>query len=130
MEPYGLAQMLWPVPYLTLAEKKPWKASDYARLKSEQSPSRNKPDHPKKKMGERDAFTVNIGKGWDIVIVYNSIIRRLKSYKDLKNETSKIVEKFSTEHLMDGWNNISIDDIGIFHSWNFQIREVLKSSFR
>ena len=54
----------------------------------------------------------------------------LISDKDLKNETSKIVEKFSTEHLMDGWNNISIDDIGIVHSWNFQIREVLKSSFR
>ena len=81
-------------------------------------------------MGERDAFTVNIGKGWDIAIVYNSIIRRLKSYKDLKNETSKIVEKFSTEHLMDGWNNISIDDIGIFQSRNFQIWEVLKSSFQ
>ena len=54
----------------------------------------------------------------------------LISDKDLKNETSKIVEKFSTEHLMDGWNNISIDDIGIVHSWNFQIREVLQSSFR
>ena len=54
----------------------------------------------------------------------------LISDKDLKNETSKIVEKFSTEHLMDGWNNISIDDIGIVHSWNFQIREVLTSSFR
>ena len=53
----------------------------------------------------------------------------LISDKDLKNETSKIVEKFSTEHLMDGWNNISIDDIGIVHSWNLQIREVLKSSF-
>ena len=33
----------------------------------------------------------------------------------MKNETSKIVEKFSTKHLHDGWNNISIDDIGRFY---------------
>ena len=33
------------------------------------------------------------------------------SRSDLTNETSRIVEKFSTEHLTDGWNNISINDI-------------------
>ena len=63
-----MAHTVWTVPDLTSAEKKPWKASDYARLKSEQTPSRNKPDQSKKKMWEGDAFTVNIGKGWDIVI--------------------------------------------------------------
>ena len=64
-------------------------------------------------------------KNWNVHHEYFQI-----SYKDLKNETSKIVEKFSTEHLMDGWNNISIDDIGMFQSWNFQIWEALKSSCR
>ena len=55
----------------------------------------------------------------------------LISDKDLKNETSKIVEKFSTEHLIDGWNNISIDDIGISLGISRSPQNLrLKSSFR
>ena len=88
---------------------------------------------------DKNAFHVNIVKGNDIFGIFSRqnecsftfnvlnppdsqmeascVEWKISNLPDLTNETSRIVEKFNTEHLTDGWDNISINDVGLYEGY-------------